>query len=494
MCTHKRLVYNRYSRKSVLVNCGKCHACIQDRANRRAQRIRNNVSDGTLALFITLTYANDYVPYVLKSDLQKPDLEIPVYRNAEVRFVFSTKNGLRKKVTKGISLIDTVYLPTELRTDFDLYKLKSLHGLSNDFIGVCMYSDVQKFFKRLRIILHRKYHYEKNFSFYACTEYGGITQRPHIHGLLFIGQDDEETFRHAVLEAWSYADSGRTAKYIEIAKDVSSYLASYVNSNSRLSSCLQDSPFKQKHSYSKHFGLCLDAFNLNTILAKIEQGDLHYYSRKKFDGTSSLVSLPIPEYVLSRYFPKFTGINWLSSSQLRDILLKPEKIGFYLGDYEKCIIIHNHLSRSSHSLHIYTHKYSQIDNPVYKLSPKETYQIYVRLENCYQKYHAECGRNRFDYALDYVRCWRLHASNVLSDSHKNIRNIIEYKSFYTNANELCNGLVSAPTLDSLDSFMEDYNAFPDVVSQTLILEHLYDLKTKQKDVTNFCMSHSGHLV
>ena len=69
MCTHCRYVFNRYSRRHVLVKCGKCDACKQEKAIARANRIRNNLTYGKIALFITLTYANDYVPFVYRSDL-----------------------------------------------------------------------------------------------------------------------------------------------------------------------------------------------------------------------------------------------------------------------------------------------------------------------------------------------------------------------------------------------------------------------------------------
>ena len=65
MCTHSKYVYNKYTRRKVLVPCGRCEACQQKKAALRANRIRNNVSNGYIALFITLTYKNEFVPYIL---------------------------------------------------------------------------------------------------------------------------------------------------------------------------------------------------------------------------------------------------------------------------------------------------------------------------------------------------------------------------------------------------------------------------------------------
>ena len=64
MCTNTQLVYNKYIKRFVRVNCGHCPACQQAAANKRAARIRNNASYGTLPLSVTLTYSNDFVPHV----------------------------------------------------------------------------------------------------------------------------------------------------------------------------------------------------------------------------------------------------------------------------------------------------------------------------------------------------------------------------------------------------------------------------------------------
>lgn len=45
-------------------------------------------------------------------------------------------------------------------------------------------SDVQKFFKRLRK-LHTKNGKQSKISYYACGEYGGQTNRPHYHLIIF---------------------------------------------------------------------------------------------------------------------------------------------------------------------------------------------------------------------------------------------------------------------------------------------------------------------
>lgn len=489
MCLNSRYIYNHFSRRHVLVKCGKCEACRQEKAFARAQRIKNNVTDGTIALFITLTYSNDYVPYCLKEDFLGDSDELLVYRDAECRYTYSRSKGYSFKKESGTHVIYNCYLPYEERIPYYNRALKPLNGKRSNQIGVCLYSDIQKFFKRLRQILQRNYHYEKEFSYFSCSEYGGHSHRPHFHALIFINKDDEKTFRNAIVKAWPYADCHRTKDYIQVARDAANYCASYVNGYSDLPACLQNDNFRQKHSQSKNFGVVLDCFSLSTILSKIDSGDLRYYCSKKFDGTSCFDYLPIPKYVLSRYFPQFKGLSWLTASQLRDILLSPEKCGDYLGDFSRIIKIRGILN-----VDVLSVKSSFIENSIYVFTPKETYQIYVRLENAYQRFYRETGLSRFDYYRYYVRCWSVHASNILVDSHKDIEHVEDYFDFYDNATEFVDGLVDAPTLPDDIEYECDPNARRWVVDKHLKLMRMYDKLDKSRKVVNFCMSHMGHQV
>ena len=468
MCINSRFIYNPYSKRSILVKCGNCECCQQEKAALRSNRIRNNMSFGTIALFVTLTYTNDYVPYIKRSDLASDSFDVNVYRNADFRYTFSRYQGLNAKKVDGISIVDNVFIPLEYRSSSTLHGLVPLQKSSSDNIGVCLYSDFQKFIKRLRVNLERKYHVTGRFSYFVCSEYGAKTNRPHFHALLFIPSSFEKEFRQAILASWSYADSRRTSRYIEIARDAASYVSSYVNGNSNIPECLQDR-FAQKHHYSQHFGVGLDCFSLASLLEKIEQRALYYYTRKEFDGASCVNDVPIPAYVINRFFPKFKGYSWLSDYSLFNIARKP---------YEVC----NELSK--------------IDNPLYHYSPKESYAIYVRLSNA-QNYFCDCtGLSPFDFGHYYVLVWNLLSSQHLKDSYKDIEQLSDFADFYDNANDLYNGLVSAPTLpDSIyDDLVVNPNERSDVVLRNIVMLDLYTRMNKQKKVTNIIMSYNGHNV
>lgn len=484
MCTNCRHIYNPYSRKVVLVKCGKCDACKQERASRSAVRIRNNVSHGTIALFVTLTYTNDYIPFVRRSDLKKNLVDLPVYRNCDCRYVYDRHSGLTRLVKDRKEHVVSYVDASEI-VDKNTFHYKSINGLANDCISVNWFPDVQDFYKRLRINLSRHYNYEKYFSFFACVEYGGHTYRAHSHHLLFIPREDETIFRSAVLESWPYADRHRTAKFIEVARDAANYVASYVNSNTSLLPLLQNDKFKQKHSSSKNFGCFLECFSLPKILEKIDQGDLVYYRGKKFDGQSSTVAVPIPKYILHRYFPICKGFSWLDTSQLRSILLSPASVGDVLTDFEYKVNFDGKL--------IPVVRCCKLINPVYHFTPKDTYKIFVRLENCYQRFHRETGLSRYDYMLYYLRVWPIYYSNLHRLLHEDsLERGIDYSDFYENGNEIMEHRDIAPTLSNFKTLTIDPNKRIDIVQKTNLFKSLYSRLNKQRKVTNYVMTNIGY--
>lgn len=497
MCTNSRWIYNHYAKRSVLVSCGKCPACLQAKANKRAERIRNEVGSSSICLFITLTYTNDFVPYVKRSDLSENYTgEIDVYRNCSGRFVFDRHSGkVSFKKVREIECLGRYNLSLDSVSDFNVKRYPHLKGLSSEFIGVSLFSEYQKFFKRLRIILQRNYDFTQHFSYFICTEFGPETFRPHAHALLFVPANDEEIFRRAILTAWPYADSRLTKKYIEIARDAASYVSAYVNSNADLFPIMQEDVFKPKHSSSKNFGVVSECFSLGSILEKIDRRDLSYYTRQKFDGETTLNALPIPEYVLSRYFPKCKGFGWLSSHELLRLLLAPERIGFEFRDAQVNFV---HIDKyTNEKFPISFNSVPRIASPLYHFSCKETYRFYVRLFNCFKHFNRVTGLGAWDYVYYYERCWSLRFSQSLKNSFSDIKHLSDFQDFYSNGSDVedlrLRGVDICPTLKDIH-LLEDFNSRSDVVAITYNLLRLFELKDKSKKVSNFVMSRNGHNV
>ena len=69
MCTQQRWITNHYTGNKIYVKCGHCKACLQEKANKRAQRIKNEYTSDKIILFVGLTYDRDSCPYIKESDL-----------------------------------------------------------------------------------------------------------------------------------------------------------------------------------------------------------------------------------------------------------------------------------------------------------------------------------------------------------------------------------------------------------------------------------------
>ena len=462
MCTNTHLIYNKYIKKMVTCDCGKCETCRQSKAMRRANRIRHNVVDGEICLFVTLTYDNRFVPYILHDDLIRQEKDLKVYRDFKVR---KKRVGSRYLFIDKVERCDT---PESLDgdfyfdypEDFNPFKVKELNKKRGK-IGVCYYEDLKDFIKRLRINYFRRYGIKAKFTYFACSEYGGKSQRPHFHLLLFVPASEEKAFRSLVVSCWPYADKYRTAKFVEVARDAASYVASYVNGGSALCEVLETPFFKQKHSYSKDFGVRLQSFHLLEVLRKVDTGTLTYFDDRIKSSSGSLIPLPVPSYVINRYFPKFKGYSRIAPYQVFECLLYPENLFSYKRDID--------------------------------YSDDEIYRIMVSLKNAKAYYCAVTGNSDYHFCIDYERVWRCRASTILKLSfYEDGVPITDFYSHYENANELLLGRVHAPTLDLSDESLLKYECDPNRLAfrlrQDSVMRPLYYRMCKQRFVTNTIMS------
>lgn len=469
MCQNNKWITNPYTNKSVYVKCGKCPACQQEKAAFRANRIRNEYASGNLCLFVTLTYENKFVPYFTIQDYKSADKFIKIHRDCEGRYNRSSSNyDVSFQVTDGSH--QDVYLPdldSEVLLDSNISNFRPLKHY-NDRFGVCLFKDVQDYLKRLRQNLIRNEKIEPKFSYFACTEYGGKSHRPHAHLLLFIPYDQEMAYRRAHNKSWPFENKRVLARNIEVARDPAGYVASYVNSNNSLSPIFESRKFKQKHSYSRHFGGCLQAFSLDNLLRCSDEHNFTYTITKKVDGVPTQVTLPIPQYALRWYFPKFYGYSRLTDCQIFDII---------------------------------AHPYAQWKNPLGQcLSVNDKHVIPVKLSNAFKRYHDITGKSIYDYAIDHIRVWRsyLHFQykNLLLSQSQDINwcdfydNIAIYRGHDTpiyreNLRSLSlDDWIRSNGLHNLLNVSDDANLHSHNVERTARLSYYYEKYSKQKYVTN----------
>lgn len=161
--------------KQMQVPCGRCAMCAARTAQDWFSRLNLAFSNG-LNVFITLTYNNDNLPLIFNNSV--PYDKNNVKRCSDVPF----------------------YLLFNYNCTF-------------------LYTDVQKYFKRLR-------KQGLQFSYYGCAEYGPDTMRPHYHVVLnFSGlsESDFQSVQEAVIKTWNYGFSSCEFSNIQRLKYVVFY-------------------------------------------------------------------------------------------------------------------------------------------------------------------------------------------------------------------------------------------------------------------------------
>lgn len=347
MCYYSRWIKSAHDGRLYYVNCGHCEPCLQQKSLKRKRRITN---EGTknLCYFVTLHYKNEFVPYIKESEYRnfyynRYNSTLPVYRGDDM---------IARLSLDDFSSPSKCSLPI---TDFPQlkYMTKYVNGRPMylvDKVSVCWLRDIQLFFKRLKINLLRA-HYNKYFSYFYTTDYGDTYHRAHIHTLIYFDRDFEQTMRHAICSSWPYADLsqpvGRNDRQpIEIAQNPANYVASYVNSVVNVPAVLsQVKPFKVRYHFSNFFGQNLAEFSLPSLLEKVRQGTLYYHRTAIKNGVFTISATPVPNYVLSRYWPKFKRYSYLSANEIIQLVELPQSCFFFdFLDFDEKVELYKMLS------------------------------------------------------------------------------------------------------------------------------------------------------
>lgn len=462
MCTNGRYVLNKYTNERVFVSCGHCPACLQERAAHRTSRIRNHAKEGYVYLFVTLTYSPEYLPFVYLEDLYnlRSLVDLPVFRSAKVRYY---RDSIR--VVKGTHVIGVVPVSEDM-SSFSLIGLKSpLNSLESGTVGVLFYKDIKTFWKKLRINLKRYYGYTKYISGFNVGEYGPTTLRPHFHLLIQCPTADVETLQSAIVKSWSYADLSRTSQYIEIAKDAASYVSSYVNCVTTLPEILKARPFRPKHSHSKDFGYGLQSFSLDSLLSMQQCCDFSYPVTKIEQGFRTVVNIPVPKYVISRFFPKFRGYFLLSPLEVRELLPVPRRLASVINRRGKDIDL------------IWS------DDDVRAFS--------IRICNLYDIYWSSVFPSFYTflevYPILFVDVWSAYSAYLFRYSYEHILPVTGFEDYFENPADLVFGNVHSDLSPYLD-YQLDPNARVDVVDVSSKFKTLFYQKDKSRKITNLCLS------
>lgn len=238
-CQHPRTVINKYTHEPVVVSCGHCPSCVLRRSAIQTNLLTTYSAQFRYVYFVTLTYAPCFLPTLEVSVIEvcTDDIaDVPCVPNIDNldagdpnTYLFAFRSIPRSASVKlKNSTVERTFKDPEIRFSYpmkpkDLLSIlgKINHNIPNRIPYVCN-RDLDLFLKRLR-----SYYPDEKLRYYAVSEYGPTSFRPHWHLLLFSNSERfSQTVCENVSKAWSYGrcDASLSRGF------AASYVASYVNS------------------------------------------------------------------------------------------------------------------------------------------------------------------------------------------------------------------------------------------------------------------------
>lgn len=238
-CQHPRTVVNKYTHESVVVSCGHCPSCILRRSGIQTNLLTTYSAQFRYVYFVTLTYAPCFLPTLEVSIVETctddiadvscfPDID-DLDAGDPNTYLFGFRSVPRSASVKlKNSTVERTFKDPEVKFTYPMKPKELLsilgkvnHNVPNRIPYVCN-RDLDLFLKRLR-----SYYPDEKLRYYAVSEYGPTSFRPHWHLLLFSNSERfSETVCENVSKAWAYGrcDASLSRGF------AASYVASYVNS------------------------------------------------------------------------------------------------------------------------------------------------------------------------------------------------------------------------------------------------------------------------
>lgn len=238
-CQHPRTVVNKYTHEPVVVSCGCCPSCVLHRSAVQTNLLTTYSAQFRYIYFVTLTYAPCFLPTLEVSILEtctNDIADVPCVPNIDDldaddpnTYLFGFRSVPRSASVKvKNSTVERVFKDPDVRFSYPMKPKELLsildkikHNVPNRIPYVCN-RDLDLFLKRLR-----SYYLDEKLRYYAISEYGPTSFRPHWHLLLFSNSERfSETICENVSKAWSYGRCDASLSRGFAAQ----YVASYVNS------------------------------------------------------------------------------------------------------------------------------------------------------------------------------------------------------------------------------------------------------------------------
>lgn len=241
-CQHPRTVVNKYTHESVVVPCGSCPSCLLRRSAIQTNLLTTYSAQFRYAYFVTLTYAPCFLPTLEVSVIETctddvadvpcvPDID-DLDAGDPNTYLFGFRSVPRSASVKlKTSTVERTFKDPEVKFTYpmkskDILSIleKVKHNVPNRIPYICN-RDLDLFLKRLR-----SYYPDEKLRYYAVSEYGPTSFRPHWHLLLLSNSERfSETICENVPKAWSYGRSDTSLSRGYAALYVASYLNSFIS-------------------------------------------------------------------------------------------------------------------------------------------------------------------------------------------------------------------------------------------------------------------------
>lgn len=240
-CQHPRTVVNKYTHEPVVVPCGSCPSCLLRRSAIQSNLLTTYATQFRYAYFVTLTYAPRFLPTlevsVIESctediadvpcvpdindlDASDPNTYLFGFRSVPRTASLKLKNSTVERTFKDPEVKFAYPMKSKVILSI-LEKVK--HNVPNRIPYICN-RDLDLFLKRLR-----SYYPNEKLRYYAVSEYGPTSFRPHWHLLLLSNSERfSETICENIPKAWSYGRCDTSLSRGFAALYVASYLNSFV--------------------------------------------------------------------------------------------------------------------------------------------------------------------------------------------------------------------------------------------------------------------------
>lgn len=246
-CLEPRKVFNRYTKQSIIVPCGKCVVCESAKASANTIKCRCESHFHDYLYFVTLTYADEYLPTASLVPFHE-HYDVPNKSGYTARHFLS--DGYFVTCDQSGEILGEYYPKTSLDVGM-LVKKCNVNNPDSDYrqIPILYKPDVQLFLKRLRKYL--KQFTDERIRYYCCGEYGPVHFRPHFHLLLWFEKEETaSSIIDAVRKCWRF---GR----VDVSRSFGqscSYVAKYVNGNCNLPYVFRLAKSKPFSTHSQHLG------------------------------------------------------------------------------------------------------------------------------------------------------------------------------------------------------------------------------------------------